>query len=342
MDKIVTKIKSKKLHYVLKALKHFGDEEYMDFFLERETNPLLLEFNRNGGRNFNKPFYIIHENGDGWGFFAEFRALLAKLVFAERFGMMPYVIWGSNFLYKEQEGLHGIDNAYEYYFNQPFGYSLEDVNNAELVTHSKSMQAVMIEREYKRDVYDISNEYLTVLSFVYRKYISLNEVIENQIYKQINSKFNGEKVLGVHFRGTDFKVGYNNHPVAVQIEQTINAIKHVIKERNFTKIFIATDEEAALESLKREFGSILIYYEDVYRGNSSKSIAFSNADRENHHYRLGYEVIRDMLTLSYCDGLVAGLSQVVVCARIVKASRKESYEILNIINNGINHTKLFF
>ena len=34
----------KRIHYVLKAAKHFGDEPYMDFFLEREVNPLLLEF----------------------------------------------------------------------------------------------------------------------------------------------------------------------------------------------------------------------------------------------------------------------------------------------------------
>ena len=38
----------KRIHYVLKAAKHFGDEPYMDFFLEREVNPLLLEFKQNG------------------------------------------------------------------------------------------------------------------------------------------------------------------------------------------------------------------------------------------------------------------------------------------------------
>ncbi|ODM05613.1 hypothetical protein BEI61_01502 [Eisenbergiella tayi] len=335
-------VKSKKLHYILKALKHFGDEEYMDFFLERETNPLLLEFNKNGEEYFEKPFYIIHENGNGWGFFAEFRALLAKLVFADRFGMVPYIIWGSDFLYKEQCLLNGIDNAFEYYFKQPFGYSLNDVNNARLVTHSKSMQAVMIEREYKRDVYEISNEYLTVLACAYKKYIGFNKNIEQQIKEQIRSKFGREKVLGVHFRGTDFKVGYDNHPVAVQLEQTVHAIKEVIKDGKFTKIFVATDEEMAIESLKKEFGGIIIYYDDVFRGNSDKSIAFSNSDRQYHHYQLGYEVIRDMLTLSYSDGLVAGLSQVVVCARIAKASRGDDYEILKVINNGINHTNIFF
>ena len=57
---------------------------------------------------------------------------------------------------------------------------------------------------------------------------------------------------------------------------------------------------------------------------------------QNHHYRLGYEVLRDMYALAACDGLVAGLSQVVNCARIVKESSGEEYDTLCIINNGIN------
>ena len=50
----------------------------------------------------------------------------------------------------------------------------------------------------------------------------------------------------------------------------------------------------------------------------------------------GYEVLRDMYALAFCDGLVAGLSQVVNCARIVKESSGEEYDTLCIINNGIN------
>ena len=51
---------------------------------------------------------------------------------------------------------------------------------------------------------------------------------------------------------------------------------------------------------------------------------------------MGYEVLRDMYALAACDGLVAGLSQVVNCARIVKESSGEEYDTLCIINNGIN------
>lgn len=51
----------KRIHYVLKAAKHFGDEPYMDFFLEREVNPLLLEFKQNGSDVPDKKVMLIRE-----------------------------------------------------------------------------------------------------------------------------------------------------------------------------------------------------------------------------------------------------------------------------------------
>lgn len=59
----------KRIHYVLKAAKHFGDEPYMDFFLEREVNPLLLEFKQNGSGVPDKKVMLIRENGKRMGIF---------------------------------------------------------------------------------------------------------------------------------------------------------------------------------------------------------------------------------------------------------------------------------
>lgn len=107
-------------------------------------------------------------------------------------------------------------------------------------------------------------------------------------------------------------------------------------KKAFQKIFLATDEKSAVERFEKEFPGKVFYFQDVYRGEGNTSIAFSQSDRPNHHYRLGYEVLRDMYALAFCDGLVAGLSQVVNCARIVKESSGEEYDTLCIINNGIN------
>ena len=326
----------KRIHYVLKAAKHFGDEPYMDFFLEREVNPLLLEFKQNGSDVPDKKVMLIRENGNGWGFFAEVRAMLAKMVFAERFGLTPYIEWGSAFLYAEKQLVNGTHNAFEYYFKQPNGMTKQDVLESSYVTESKSAQGVVIEREFKRDTYEMTAEYQSKLAEMYRKYIRLNEKTEKMIQNDLKDIFDNSKVLGVHFRGTDYKAGYQNHPVAVQIEQTITQVKKSLEKNIFQKIFLATDEKNAVERFEKEFPGKVFYFQDVYRGEGNTSVAFSQSVRPEHHYRLGYEVLRDMYALAACDGLVAGLSQVVNCARIVKESSGKEYDTLCIINNGIN------
>lgn len=43
-----------------------------------------------------------------------------------------------------------------------------------------------------------------------------------------------------------------------------------------------------------------------------------------------------MYTLSMCTGLIAGISQVAICAQINKLARGEQYKDLKIIDKGIN------
>ena len=242
----------KRIHYVLKAAKHFGDEPYMDFFLEREVNPLLLEFKQNGSGVPDKKVMLIRENGNGWGFFAEVRAMLAKMVFAERFGLTPYIEWGSAFLYTEKQLVNGTHNAFEYYFKQPNGMTKQDVLESSYVTESKSAQGVVIEREFKRDTYEMTAEYQSKLAEMYRKYIRLNEKTEKMIQNDLKDIFDNSKVLGVHFRGTDYKAGYQNHPVAVQIEQTITQVK-AWKKIYFRRFFWLQMKRTQSNGLKRNF-----------------------------------------------------------------------------------------
>lgn len=326
----------KSIHYALKGVKHFGDERYMDFFLERENDPYLLEFAHGGTNLSDRKVLLIPENGKGWGFFAEFRAMLAKMYFAECFGLEPYVEWGEKFLYSEREEINGSKNAFEYYFEQPLNVNKSELDARFFVSIAKPEQGAVVEREFRKDPYGLNIEYLDILADMYRKYIRLNSSTAASIAKDLNRYFKEVKVLGVHFRGTDYKVGYQYHPVAVQIEQTITAVNEEFDKGGYQMIFLATDEADAIERFKLKFPDNLIYFEDVYRGTGNESIAFSRAEREYHHYRLGYEVLRDMYALSYCDGLIAGLSQVVNCARIAKKSRGEEYRTLNVINNGIN------
>jgi hypothetical protein len=121
----------------------------------------------------------------------------------------------------------------------------------------------------------------------------------------------------------------------VSVEEYIHATEKAMNEEKFEKIFLATDDQEAIQKFTESFGNIVCYYTDVIRTDGDETVMKSNCGRENHHYKLGLEVIRDMYTLSACDGIIAGLSNVSIFARIVKLSTCKDYEYMNYMNKGI-------
>ena len=119
-------------------------------------------------------------------------------------------------------------------------------------------------------------------------------------------------------------------------------IDKALKEYNYEQIFLATDETKAVEKFRERYGNMVVWYQDVFRGEGNTSVAFSESNRSCHKYRLAYEVIRDAFTLSMCQGFIAGVSQVSICTRIMKKSRNEQYDFLKIIDNGKNYNKRKF
>lgn len=328
------------LHFFVKAFKHINDKPYLDFFINRENMPLLLEFENKGKSCIGECIYLIKEVGNGYGFFAEFHTMLQKLIFAECFHLKPYVYWGKNFLYYEEQ-MRKNQNAYEYLF-EPVNQELADkISTADLITESKMGQAGWIEERYERG-YDLSFQYLDKAADVYKRYIRLKPEVGIKIKQEITRIKKSKKTLAVHYRGTDFKMNYDNHPVCVTLEQEIEVIKNAMNTENFEQVFLATDDMSAIDTFRSCLGEKVVFYQDVQRGSDTISVAFSESSRERHHYLLAYEVLRDMLTLSACEGLIAGVSQVSICARIAKASRGETYQYLQIIDNGKNYNNKKF
>lgn len=332
--------KNIRLHFLVKALKHINDKKYLDFFINRENLPLLLEFETRGQDGAEDRIYLIEEVGNGYGFFAEFHTMLQKLIFAERFQLKPYVYWGKDFLYYENDRLD-TSNAYEYLFEAINGDLGDTIATAALITKAKMGQAGWIEESYHRG-YDLSPEYLEKAAEVYKRYIRLKPDVSEKMQGEISALLGEKRTLAVHYRGTDFKMNYDDHPVCVMIEQEFALVKEAMEQEGFEQIFLATDDRTAIEAFKTEFSDKVIFYEDVMRSDDTVSVAFSESSRMGHHYLLAYEVLRDMLTLSVCDGLIAGVSQVSICARIAKASGGEQYRFLRIIDNGKNSNSVKF
>lgn len=311
--------------------------------VKQNENVFDLQKKHCGPLNKGKIIYHICAPAADLGFFAMYRHWLEYIYFADICGYIPVIEAGGDFAYSEEN--RKKNNAFENYFEQPM-LSLSDAKNSSSVIYSSPVHREMVELVLtgKYNHYKYSKKYLYCMSQIVRKYIKFNDNTEQYVSAGVERLgIKGCKLLGVHVRGTDFRRKYANHPVYVNEDEAFERIDGLIGK--YDKLFLATDDKRVLENFKEKYGAdVLCYYEDVVRSDENESVIFMRKQekRLDNKHMLGLEVIRDMYTLALCDGLIAGISQVAVCAQIHKLSEKSKYEDLIIIDKGINQNGRIF
>lgn len=329
--------KHPKLDYMQRCVRRINDKSFVTEVLDIGKNPLTIKLKRMGNKNQGKIVYICRTMGCD-GFFAELRFIVAELYFADIFGFVPVVQMSKTSFYAEKEEINGTTNPFEYYFNPVSELSAEDANESYAVVEHNWYQRNYMGQIFGMDSgYLPSEEYMFAAAGIVKKYIHLNSSTSSEIQKAVDSVIGNNKTLAVHVRGTDFKKHYKNHPNIVGVDEYIEATEVAMQEHSFEQIFLATDDLNALTQFKQRFGDKVIYYKDVVRTEDDETVMKSNVEREKHHYKLGLEVIRDVYTLASCDGIIAGLSNVSIFARVIKKSVDSDYIYINYINKGIKH-----
>jgi hypothetical protein len=301
-----------------------------------DKEPYTIRIVNKGKENRGKTVMLITNLNPLNGFFAEFMITLELLAYADRFGFEPYILYKKDFLYYEEKE---NKNAFEAYFVQPTKLSMHSVERScnlfeATITHA---HLYAIEHGCEPGTYTLDKTYINGLAYIMNKYIRLNERTDTYIHDSIRELFGDKKkILGVHHRETDFKKQFKNHPVYVSAAEKIRAIEDV--ENDYDLIFVATDSNNAIDEFKKRWPDKVVFYTDVYRSDGMVSVAFCEDERKEHKYLLGLEVLRDMYTLAHCDGLVAGISRVSVCAQITKKSFGQEYQYLKILDYGINQS----
>lgn len=298
-----------------------------------------------GFANQDKILYYIEEDNKNLGFFAMYRYWLEYLYFAEVCGYTPVVSAGEHFAYKEKNPIYETTNPFEYYFVQPAAIDIREAKRSSKVIISDAVHRRMVELVLtgRENHYKYNKRYLTMMGHIVKKYMIFNDATKDYIDKGLEQLgFDNNKTLGIHIRGTDYRLKYNNHPVYLSEDDCFVEVDRMLENGSYNRIFLATDDMRILRNFVKRYGEQLCFYEDVERSSKNKSVAFSDSNRDNHKYLLGLEVIRDMYTLSKCAGLVAGISQVAICAQINKCARKEQYEDIRIIDKGTYQNGHYF
>lgn len=211
--------------------------------------------------------------------------------------------------YNTKQTIHKV-NVWEYYFEQPFPeYTLDMVYKSAHVklTDIRITEPMKGEPELGMNFFG-SEEAINKYRKIAHKYIRLNENTKNKVmqeYHRIISK--NDYVLGVVLRGTDYTTLHPaGHPVQPSVEEAIAYCKKIMKEKNCTKLFLATEDKKIYDCFKKNFGNLLVINEKRFIEYQGGYIAKYKFNRENDGYLRGLEYLITMYILSMCNCLVAG------------------------------------
>tara|TARA_B100000787_G_scaffold37112_1_gene26109 strand:+ start:33 stop:1067 length:1035 start_codon:yes stop_codon:yes gene_type:complete len=240
-----------------------------------------------GSKNPNKRFYVI-QRFIGGGMFSNLNYIIHHLKLALDLNCIP-IIDMENFptKYNEKNKINNTKNAWEYYFYPLNKYKLSDVYKSKFVIISDKKTRRL--KEF--DTFEsLSEEHFKI----FKKYIKIKKPILDDITKFFNKNLKKDKVLGIHFRGTDMKT-QERHPFPATTKQIISLIEKSLKKEKFTKIFLVTEELNYQKILKKKYGSMICFY-NSFRSNNPD--IFGSHMRKNHRYLIGRENIIDMILLS--------------------------------------------
>ena len=243
-----------------------------------------------GDLNPDKVFYVIRRY-PGTGLFSNLAYVMNHIQIANRMGFIP-VVDMKNYptVYNEKEKIFGTYNSWEYYFEKLSNFTLDEVYKSKniLMTDNKFYR----DKEFKNKITS-SNLLLEIL----KKQIKIKKTKLKTINFLKNKLFEGKKILGVHHRGTGYKI--TEYPIT--INQMINIINEILEKENYDKIFLVTEDLNNFKALKNYFGEKLIYLDSSQRGVNNLDV-WKTYPRTLHRYKLGRDILYETFLLSYCDG----------------------------------------
>lgn len=313
-----------------------NDASYRDTVNAITNEPYLFYFHNLGELNPDSNICIMGTDDRGitqGGLMSELRNLLVRFAMCEHFHLLPVVEF-KNSLYDDGGSERGM-NAFEYYFEQPVGISVEDAKNSRYVYFARGIDV----RDFKElnVSYEIDNRQLDRFSVLYRKYLHLNESTDRMLASDIERLLGDKKVLGVHIRGGDFNGFYNGHPVPLMPEDYYEDIDRLFSIRSYDCIFLASDDDRIFARLSEKYGNKIISFSDNMRTKDNTGIHSKKNKETGEGYRKGYEVLRDAYALAGCEDLITGLSGVGSFARIVRKAKYAHMRDAVVLSKGICH-----
>ena len=203
----------------------------------------------------NKNFIIIERDCISCGLFSFYIVCLGCIHKYLLEGYIPIIDLKS--LPNVMNGFKSLNvNIWDLFFQQPFGYSLEEVlKNAKNIKRIRVQDCKPRMNSYQPfDEVSLNywHNFAEKYSYIKKEII---ELANKKIYKLFK---NSKNILGVLARGTDFiSKKLKNHPIPPNISDVINDVKLIDKKYKYDYIFFTTEDENIRNKFIKNFSNKL-------------------------------------------------------------------------------------
>lgn len=296
-----------------------------------------------------RPYYYMQRNEltlNVSNLMVHYYRVLEHVAYAVEKGWIPVVDWENYgpFPHEEAYAINGTKNCWEYYWNQPSEYSLQEVYQSKNVVLSvrNVMDVPFLPSAFFKPPLQKQAQAYAALCPKYDQLISRNCYTENYINEKQKLIFPlGGRILGVSIRGTAYGVDKSStniqgHPVQPDLTTLIKEIEKYMIEWNMEYVFIACELESVIEIIKCKFGEKVLnlprlrYKKSPKRGDVEKGLDPLYVPGQKYQTNLDY--LTEMVLLSRCTALLAAMSSGVRVAIIWNNCR---YENMKIFENGL-------
>lgn len=260
-----------------------------------------------GEMNADKTIYIVTQDNDHAGLLSYVSLAIGHIAYAKKKGFYP-VIDMMNFSNTYLDVCKiGVENSWEYYFEQPDNISLQDAYSSKNVIMSSGAPAAWPNTGAEFILYKklVRNYWKKIVKQYIRIRPDVLAEVERQVKKKISSQ---DRVLGVLCRGTDYvALKPRRHPRQPSPEMVIKKAKRVMKKYNCNKLYLATEDKKILEMFEKAFPDVMIPNDsELYDYDNVHFITEMKKERENDAYLQGLEYLVSLLILARCNCFIGG------------------------------------
>ncbi len=285
-----------------------------------------------GKDNIDKIFYIIRRESQIEGICSVLNSVVGHLAYAESKGYIPVVDMKNYYnTFWQPFSTRKKENAWEYYFKQPAGYSLSDIRNSKNIILCDGIDAHKVPNLQGT----LNSTEVDKWHKIYQKYIKLNSKIEMKLLDD-EQRMQSDDALGVCERvgilagKRKNEVLYSGYAKPATVKHMISETERRMKLNNCSRIFLVIDDEETSEIFKHYFTKQLFLYKrkrckyfENGKPSSKKQVVI-----ENELIRNNIRYIKEIFLLARCNSLLCDQSTGAMTAIVINGNQYKNRTVL--------------